>query len=395
MSDSSEPSTSSASLPMNSITSPISQDVYEPTSNRTASNTERVESRMSSIRSSSPERSASRNTQISSSSSTEAENYFLKQEIDELQKQLKSLSLSFSFKHIELNDRLISVYTGLPDKELFLTVFNYLNSQNFKYYLGWSVINIPKIDQFLMTLMKLKLNLLHEDLALRFTCSPATVTNVVITWLHVMHVCLYEKFLKNNVPSRIKNKTCLPSSFSAFTNCRMVLDCTEVYTAVPSRLDQQRSTYSNYKHRNTLKGLVGVAPNGTITYLSDLYGGSTSDKRIVKHCGVLSHFTAGDLILADKGFLISDILPPGVSLNIPPFLMTPQFSPIEVKQTYVIAKARIHVERAIVRIKKFRVLSYIPSNMRQYASKIFQVCGFLTTLNYPLIKEVEDMFETD
>lgn len=110
----------------------------------------------------------------------------------------------------------------------------------------------------------------------------------------------------------------------------------------------------------------------------------------MQHCGILSHFTAGDLILADKGFLISDILPSGVSLNIPPFLMKPQFSPCEVKQTLVIARARIHVERAIARIKNYKILSYIPSNMRPDASTIFQVCGFLTTLNYPLIKEVED-----
>lgn len=344
---------------------------------------------------SSLERSVSRNTQISSSSSVEAENYFLKQEIEELRKQLKSLNVSFSFKHIEENDRLISTYTGLPDRQIFSAVFKYLNVQNFIYYSGWSVVNIPRIDQFLMTLMKLKLNLLHDDLALRFNCSKGTVTNIILTWLHVMHVCLYEKFLKTNVPSREKNRTCLPSSFSPFTNCRMIIDCTEIYTAVPSRLDKQRSTYSNYKHRNTLKGLVGVAPNGTLTYLSDLYVGSTSDKKIVKNSGILSHFIAGDLILADKGFLISDILPPGVSLNIPPFLMKSQFSPAEVKQTLVIARARIHVERQIARIKKFKILSYIPSNLRQYASKIFQVCGFLTTLNYPLIKEVEDLYETN
>ncbi|KAJ8950154.1 hypothetical protein NQ314_008007 [Rhamnusium bicolor] len=98
-------------------------------------------------------------------------------------------------------------------------------------------------------------------------------------------------------------------------------------------------------HRNTLKGLVGVAPNGTITFLSNLYVGNTSDKNIVKHCGVLTSFLAGDLILADKGFLIQDLLPPGVLLNIPPFLMKAQFSPEEARQTVTIARARIHVER--------------------------------------------------
>ncbi|KAJ8927219.1 hypothetical protein NQ314_020341 [Rhamnusium bicolor] len=338
-------------------------------------------------------RSESRlSTTSSSSSLLEAENYLLKKQVEELQNQLKSLKVGFDFSAIENNDALINVYTGLPDKALFMAVFKYLDSQNFHYNLGWSVVNISRINQFLMTCMKLKLNPIHKDLALRFGCSVATVSNIVITWLHVMHVCLYKKFLENQIPTRHKNKTCMPSSFSPFTNCKMVIDCTEIYTEVPSQLDKQKYTYSSYKHRNTLKGLVGVAPNGTITFLSNLYVGNTSDKNIVKHCGVLTSFLAGDLILADKGFLIQDLLPPGVLLNIPPFLMKAQFSPEEARQTVTIARARIHVERAIRRIKEYKILQLIPQNLRPYSSMIFQVCGFLTTLNYPLIKEVEDRY---
>jgi hypothetical protein len=88
----------------------------------------------------------------------------------------------------------------------------------------------------------------------------------------------------------------------------------------------QKQTYSAYKHHHTFKGLVGVAPNGVVTCVSDLYAGATSDKKIVQDCGVLDKMQTGDLILADKGFLIQDILPPGVNLNIPPFLRTPQFT---------------------------------------------------------------------
>ncbi|KAG5865771.1 hypothetical protein JTB14_004148 [Gonioctena quinquepunctata] len=86
-------------------------------------------------------------------------------------------------------------------------------------------------------------------------------------------------------------------------------------------MGEQKVTYSSYKHRNTWKGLIGVAPNGVITYISGLYPGSTSDKKIVQHCGILDQLAAGDLILADKDFLIRDILPPGVMLNLPPFLL--------------------------------------------------------------------------
>lgn len=137
-----------------------------------------------------------------------------------------------------------------------------------------------------------------------------------------------------------------------------------------------------------MKGLVGVAPNGVLTFMSDLYPGSVSDKRIVEDSKVLEKMVAGDLILAGKGFLIKELLPPGVSLNIPPFLTTAQFTPQQVVQTRTIARARIHVERAIGRIKCYAILDSIPSTLLPQATKIFQVCGALTNLRFPLIAEV-------
>ena len=55
----------------------------------------------------------------------------------------------------------------------------------------------------------------------------------------------------------------------------------------------------------------------------------------------------GDLILADIGFLITDIVPQGAAVNLPPFLLTPQFTPEETQQCIMIARIRIQVERAI------------------------------------------------
>lgn len=153
----------------------------------------------------------------------EAENYLLKQEVEELRKKIENLSTKFLFAQIQDKDKLIVLYTGFPDKATFVAVFNYLNRQKFKYYLQWNVINISTLDQFFMTLIKLRLNLLHEDLGVRFSCSSATVTNIIMTWLHLMHECLFKKFLRH-VPSRSKNKLCMPSSFSPFAHCKMVID---------------------------------------------------------------------------------------------------------------------------------------------------------------------------
>nr|XP_021000790.2 uncharacterized protein LOC107456061 [Parasteatoda tepidariorum] len=200
--------------------------------------------------------------------------------------------------------------------------------------------------------MKLKMNLGHVDLSVRFNVCKSTVTNIVMTWIDVLHERLYEP-LMSIVPSQLKNQICLPSCFASFQNCRMVVDCTDFCTIRLKKLKHQRLFYSFYKHRHTIKCLIGVAPNGSITFAGHMFPGSTSDKEIFKKGSLCQIFQLGDLVLADKGFLITDVVPDGVSVNIPPFLATQEFTPSHVQNTKMIARARIHVERVIRRIKSF------------------------------------------
>ncbi|KAK3877366.1 hypothetical protein Pcinc_017921 [Petrolisthes cinctipes] len=66
----------------------------------------------------------------------------------------------------------------------------------------------------------------------------------------------------------------------------------------------------------------------------------------------------GDLVLADRGFDIQDILQArSVQLNIPPFLnKREKFTPEEQMLTKRVSRARIHVERAIERMKNINIL---------------------------------------
>lgn len=209
----------------------------------------------------------------------EAENYFLKQEVDTLKNDLENLSLNFSFRHIQNKDHLVSVYTGLLTCDIFLALYSLFENKKLNYFAGWQIVRKPKIDQLLLTLMKLKLNLLNDDLAVRFGISRETVSNIFKTWLFAIHEVLFQQLMED-VPTRNKNKLCMPSSVSSFTNCKIIIDCTEMSTIHPKNMESQRTTYSSYKHKNTLKGLVGVAPNGVVTFASKLYPGSTSDKKI-------------------------------------------------------------------------------------------------------------------
>lgn len=309
-------------------------------------------------------------------------------ELLELRQQAEIGKKSLRFCTIKDNDELVAHLTGLPTAKTFMLLLQLLCRFKLNYYYGWAVDSVSLEDQLFITLRKLRSNIASTTLAWEYSVSKTTIANIFLTWVHAMWEVLFEGMMKR-MPSRMKNQTSLPSSFASFSNCRVIIDCTEVRVAIPSLFKNQSQTFSHYKHFHTFKALVGVAPNAVITFVSNLYPGSTSDKAIVAHCGILEQLECGDLILADKGFLISDILPTGVTVNIPPFLSNGQFTREQCILTRNIARARIHVERANARIKSFQILTFIPAQYRDLSSKIFQVCAALVNLQYPLLKEVE------
>ena len=288
-----------------------------------------------------------------------------------------------------LSEDVIRMETGLPTKEVFNIVVLYALrfKDSVNYYYGWCVNMISFEDQIFITLMKARQNYTNLHLAQLFSCSTATISNIVTTFTHVLHYILFHDIM-TTMPTRFKNDTCAPSSFSQFSSCRVVIDCTDVEIATPKLMSHQSVTYSSYRGMNSFKVLIGVTPNAVITFVSKLYPGSISDKAIVQKSGFLDQLSTGDLVLADKGFLIQDIVPNGVSVNIPPFLNNGTFTESEARATKAIAKCRIHVERANARLKDYKILSFIPSYLRCHADILVQLCCALVNLQFPLIKEV-------
>lgn len=90
-------------------------------------------------------------------------------------------------------------------------------------------------------------------------------------------------------------------------------------------------------------------------------------------------FEQGDSVMADKGFTIEDVLPLGVSLNIPPFLgMSDQMPAEDVIKTQEIASLRIHVERAINKIKNFLIFEgVVPISQFCIVNQMWCVCDAL------------------
>ena len=182
-------------------------------------------------------------------------------------------------------------------------------------------------------------------------------------------------------------ETSLPSFKDSYPNTRVIIDCTELFMETPSQPRSQSATFSTYKNHNTGKALIGIAPRGYLTF-----AGNTSDKQLTNDCGILKLLEPGDEVMADRGFEIENDLPPGVSLNIPPFLVEQaQFSQEDEIKTRRIAKHRIHVERATQRIKSFRILEHdLQISMAADLNKIWVICSDLTLFSRPLIQLHEE-----
>ena len=85
--------------------------------------------------------------------------------------------------------------------------------------------------------------------------------------------------------------------------------------------------------------------------------------------------------------MIADIVSQGATVNIPPFLGQMQLNQEEVIATKNVAQCRIHVERAIGRLKMFKILECLEKNLRPHADKIVQLIAVLCNFQSPLIKE--------
>ena len=205
-------------------------------------------------------------------------------------------------------------------------------------------------EELFVTLVWLCCWLPIENFSAIFNIVTSTISWIIITWITFFHSNL------RPLPIWNQRKTIdefMPKAFKElYPSTRCIVDCTEIFIEMPTSYRCQSATFSNYKHHNTAKGLIEIAPSRSVTFVSELYTGRCSDEKITNGCGILNHLEPGDSIMTYRGFDIEDGLLTSVKLNIPPFLW--KNAQLELKdklKTRCIASVRIHVERAMVLIK--------------------------------------------
>lgn len=205
-----------------------------------------------------------------------------------------------------------------------------------------------------MTLMRLRLGISFTHLAFQFNVSIPTASSCFYKCLFI----LYTK-LRNLVkwPSRDELRKTMPKVFRkvlGHNKLATIVDCFEVAIEVPSKPLAKSQCWSTYKHRQTIKMLIGITPQGSISFISKAYGGRCSDKFITEDSGILNLLLPGDVILADRGFNLQvEVALLHANLVTPTFVKRArQLDPRDVEFTRRIASVRIYVENVIGLLRK-------------------------------------------
>jgi hypothetical protein len=310
------------------------------------------------------------------------------------------------------SDTTVKLYTGLPSKTLLTGVFDVLDEreEHLKYWTDRSSAKeksyqrtpnvkkpgpkrkLSRFDEYVLTLVRLRLGLITLVVGDLFGVSGSRASQIFTTWITYM-----SETFKPHIkwPTRAQVKKNMPPSFKKqYPKTRAIIDCTEFFFQRPRSPHAQSVTYSSYKSRNTGKLLISITPAGMINFVSDIYGGNASDRYITEHSGFLNFIEPGDDIMADRGFAIRDLLTfLHATLNIPPFTNKCAWgkgrflTTNEIRKTRDIAKVRIHVDRAIQRLKSFRLIGQtIPWHLKPKINQIVTVCAFVCNLQPKLVR---------
>uniref|UniRef100_UPI00358FB443 uncharacterized protein n=1 Tax=Myxine glutinosa TaxID=7769 RepID=UPI00358FB443 len=316
------------------------------------------------------------------------ENKMLYKELERLQEENRELKLKL--QQAQFNEQFLvignsefktNVFTGFPN----FGVFSWALALCAPVLPTSKVLSQPCI--FLMILMKLRLGLLNQYLAFRFNVSTSLVSKLINDGLPeiAQKLCFLVR-----LPEKDDVIRTLPSVFKpSYSKCRVIIDCTEIFCERARNLTMRAHTWSNYKHHNTLKILVGINPAGGVSFISKAFGGRVSDKMITQMSGFLDLIEYDDQVLADRGFLIEEELAiRGARVAIPSFTRGKrQLTMKEVEMSRRLARVRIHIERMMERLKFLKLIANIvPLSLVPHIDNMVMIAAAITNLHSRLVR---------
>ncbi|CAF0814464.1 unnamed protein product [Adineta steineri] len=139
----------------------------------------------------------------------------------------------------------------------------------------------------------------EHELGIFFNISQSTVSRIIIAWTRFIY-------------SVVSSISLWPSKQQVVEN--LPFEIKKNYPRVRVIIDLQQCV--------SFAALVGITPNGIVSYISPLYGDATSDRSLLNMTGAASLMELlkpSNHIMSDRGFTL-DLQHSHISLIHPPFL---------------------------------------------------------------------------
>ncbi|KAF4106552.1 hypothetical protein G5714_012542 [Onychostoma macrolepis] len=189
----------------------------------------------------------------------------LLQENRELRSELNKMKMDEEF--LKDNTERVRYYTGLPCFAILLSLFTTV-----KPFLP-AAKKLSQFQMVLLTLIRLRLDLPIQHLSHIFNVSRRTLSATFADTIDVLYARLSPLLYW---PERHCLQATMPHQFlEAFgKRVAIIVDCFEICTERPSNLMARAQSFSHYKGTHTMKYLIGITPQGQISFISKGWGTS-------------------------------------------------------------------------------------------------------------------------
>ena len=72
----------------------------------------------------------------------------------------------------------------------------------------------------------------------------------------------------------------MPKDFKElYPSARCIVDCTEIFIEMSTPYRSQAAAFSNCNHHNIAKGVIGIVPSRSVTFVSEIYIGRCCENK--------------------------------------------------------------------------------------------------------------------